>query len=503
MPNVGKYVFQQLESLSKREREEFLDNIKLFSGNKTLITLARLVFREAKKKNGEWQGPKGEDLENWLWKAMGKAGKYKRNTLSTDFNRLKIVIDHFYAYLYLRKSPTEMRLAALREYGQRDCNDLVSSQISAVRKSINETDLMAYLRQVELALLEGEYLVEGLKRKKNKKLADFLHVLSEARRFLNEAWEVGGSMLETMSVHASFLFNEPLQPEENLHERSVNPTSVLYQKLTNVIRNWYKNDRLPTSAELKELREIRRSLFDSEEYLSAKDSFQLYMMLIALLVPLINHKVEGASEEFLQTQRYAYQKGYLEEDGKMDAKTFKTLIEFSLKYKDVEFAGQMIERYGNRASLALKDDQGREDVTSIEALLNYVQASRCLVTGEYHQALKLSNLSGLEDSLFVYSQRWVEIQACYYLKDYDLCISRITAFEKVLRHNIKKNIYYQAELYKIKISHFKRLVVALLETEVKKARILRKLEEDLRTGKSFTGMDWILEELAKVRKSDS
>lgn len=428
MVNVGKNVFKQLESLSDRERTEFLDNIKLFTRNQTLIRLSELIISEAKNKKGQWQGPKGEVLETWLWKKLGKSGSFKRNILSTDFNRLKDVIDQYFAFLNLRNSQIEMRIAALKEYSRRKNSDLVSGQVSSVRKLLDESDLLSYLKEVEVGLLEAEELVEGLKRKKNRKFADLIRTLSEAESSLQNAWEVGSSMLETIQVHAGFLFNEPIESDIGGRGQRDNPAPGLYRKLTKVIKSWEANDRLPTPNGLLELREIRKALFSSEGDLSSKDIYELYTMLIALLVPLVNHGVEGADREFLRTQQNAYEKKYLEEDGKMDAKVFKTLVEFSLDYGDIEFAEQVLDQYGREASLQWKDDQGRNDARSILVLLDYIQARMCLVKGDYRKALKLSSQAGLEDSLFVFSQRWVEILACYYLEDYDFCISRINSF---------------------------------------------------------------------------
>ncbi len=498
MANVGKYVFQQLESLSKREREELLENIKLFTTSKTSLRLTELVFGQAVKKKDEWTGPKGEDLENWLWKSLGKSGNSNTNTLSTYFNRLKDTLDQYFAFLHLRNSPLEVKLASIKAYSMRGASDLVTGQINSLRKSLDETDLVSYLRLIELALLEGEFLVEGFKRRRNRKFKDLINVLSEAQRFLNEAGEVGSTMLETMQVHASFLFNVSDLERDEKREQPGGPAPVLYRKLTRIIQVWRSNGRIPTLDTLPAMREIRISLMELESELSQKDAFQLNTMLISLLVPMINYGLEGARNEFFESLRYAHGKGYLVENGKMDAKTFKSLVEFSLENGDLEFAQEVIDEFGKPSSLHLRDDQGREDKVSLAALLNYIDAKLALTTGDYQKALKLANLGGLEDSLFVFAQRWLEIKACYYLKEYDRCIQRITAFEKVLRNNIRDQTYYHAEIYKLETAHLRRLIMALTETPQKRERNLKKLEEDVSTGIAYSRRGWILEEVRKA-----
>lgn len=67
----------------------------------------------------------------------------------------------------------------------------------------------------------------------------------------------------------------------------------------------------------------------------------------------------------------------------------------------------------------------------------------------------------------------------------------------MLRNNIRKNIHYQAELYKTRTSFFKRLVVALLEIESKKLRNLKRVLIDLEASLGFKGKDWVLAEVKR------
>ena len=496
MASVGKYVFQQREALSEKERLEFLENLSLFTRNNTLKRLAVLVFKEAKKKRGEWRGPKGEELDTWLWKGLNKKGPYKRNTLSTDFNRLKDVVDHYFAFLHLKRSTTEMKLTALKEYVQRGRSNLVSGQITSTRKSVSNPDLASYFKQVELDILEAEYRIDASRRKNNKKFLAFTENLQAATENLNSAWILGGSMLENAQVHASLLLNVPVIDEVSLAETDL-PAPLLYRRITRVMRDWIANGRQPTGGALAELEEIHRMQQEFDEQVSPKDSFQIHSLLISLTITLSIRGIKGANDLFFRTVRWGNEKGYLDENGKMNVETFQAICNVALRNGEMDLVEEMMGQYGQLDKLLLKDAQGFDDEESISMILDLVRARWHLEMGEYRKVLKLVSKGGLEDALFDYSQRWLETQALYYLEDYDLCMTRIIAFETMLRNNAGKDVLVHPDLYKKWIGHFKHLVLAIQEIGEKRQKRLQKLQHTLEEGGDFTGRGKLLAEIEK------
>jgi|GEM_PF-7092286 len=487
MSGLGKQVFVQLEALESHERASFLKHIEMFTTNPTSIKLAELVMEKAIKQDGEYQGPKGEALGPWLWREMGKKGDFQTRTLSTDFNRLKKGLDSYFAYLGLEDDDVVTQMVALRAYRRRNVAQLSRGHIAALKKETQTVDFWNLLRRVELYLLEAEHLAQGLKRKRNGTIDQFLGALDHAGKSLMQLEKLGEAMLETVREHYEFMFNEHLQYDPAGGSKQSQLIAQIYKDLTQVIRKFkgYRSDGFTRGeAELERLVNIANSL--NQANLSPFHGRDLYGRVIALSAPLINHGVEGASKEAFEILRIALEKGFMADEGKMDAKTFKVILESAVEQEALEFAEDFVATYGVAGKISLTDSQQKTDHNSIKALIDYAWARIYLLQGEYQKARKLAAKGGLKDSLFVLSQRWLEILAAYRLacegeEEWLKIEDMLNAFSRSLGARVKKDVHYQAALYQQRIPYFLRLVRAWEEMNpARKRSMLQDLQIDLK-----------------------
>lgn len=508
MSGLGKQVFVQMEALSSDERDSFLNHIEMFTTNPTIEHLAKLVFMEAVKEGEEYYGPEGKDLGPWLWQCLDKKGGFNSKTLSTDLNRLKKCLDRYFAFIELKDGDNITQVMALRAYRRRSVSQLSRGHISSLKKETQTVGFWSLLRRVELYLLEAEHFAEGLKRKKNQKVHQFLGALDNAGRSLEQLANLGKAMLETTREHYEFMFNEPWQYEPGDGSRVSDEVAQIYHDLTQVIRRlkgYQPGESFGGEVELKGLIKIGKAIRGTT--LSPFHGRDLYGMMIALTVPLVNHGVEGASKETFKLLQEAYTQGFLTAEGKMDAKTFKVILESSLEQEEVEFAEKVLEEFGSVQKLFLKDNQQKTDQASIQVLLDYAGARISLLQGNFKKARKLASQTGLKDSLFLLSQRWVEILATYHLsaqgeEEWMACEDLLRSFSRTLEPRVKQNVYYQASLYHQRIPYFSKLVAARQELcPRKQAELLDDLASELEANFRTKGGRAILELVWKARKS--